>query len=197
MYTFLKEFGAPSIDFLYRDGNHSQLPGGKASAWSTEYGLWLSRLLDIYLTDPTPIPIRILDDMIKLMLGGSSTKEGMGATDFGIIIIDADGSIRKNDTLKSAFHGADRFERPWSVHTHQLTEVVHTPEFATYYALQRPTAATCLACPELGICGGGMPVNRWKDDNGYDNPSVYCADQLLLIGHMRNRLATLLSACRI
>src|SRR5262245_3315059 len=84
-----------------------------------------------------------------------------------------------------------------SVHTYPLAHITNAPEFATYYAMQRPTAAACLACPELGVCGGGMPVNRWRDDNGYDNPSVYCADQLLLIGHMRNRLATLLSPGRI
>ena len=197
VYSFFKQIAPPSIDFLYRDGNHSQLPYGKASVQSTEYGLWLTKLLDIYVADPAPIPIRLLDDMLKLILGSSGTKEGIGATDFGIVIIDTDGSVRKNDTLKSTFHGADRFEHQWSVHTHQLADITNAPEFATYYAMQRPTASACLACPELGICGGGMPVNRWRDDNGYDNPSVYCADQLLLIGHMRNRLATLLSPGQI
>jgi len=172
VYSFFKKIDPPSIDFLYRDGNHSQWPYGKASVRSTEYGLWLTKLLDIYLADPTPIPIRVLDDMLKLILGGSGTKEGIGATDFGIVIIDTDGSVRKNDTLKNAFHGADRFEHPWSVHTHQLTDITNAPEFATYYAMQRPTASACLACPELGVCGGGMPVHRWRDDNGYDNPSV-------------------------
>ena len=108
--------------------------------------------------------------------------------DFGIIIIDTDGAVKKNDTLKSTFPGADRFAQQWSVHTHSLTDVLHAPEFATYYAMQRPTAAACLTCPELRICGGGMPVNRWRADNGYDNPSVYCADQLFLIRHLRHRL---------
>jgi len=197
VYNFFKQIAPPSIDFLYRDGNHSQLPYGKASVQSAEYGLWLTQLLDIYLADPTPVPIRLLDDMLKLLLGGAGTKEGVGGTDFGIVIVDTDGSIRKNDTLKTAFRGADRFEYPWSVHTHQFTDITNAPEFVTYYALQRPTAAACLACPELSVCGGGMPVNRWRDDNGYANPSVYCADQLLLIGHMRNRLATLLSPGRV
>jgi uncharacterized protein len=197
VYNFFKQIAPPSIDFLYRDGTHSQLPYGKASVQSTEYGLWLTQLLDIYLADPTPIPIRLLDDMLKLLLGGSSIKEGIGGTDFGIVIVDTDSSIRRNDTLKSAFRGADRFAYPWSVHMHRLADITNAPEFITYYAMQRPTAASCLVCPELSVCGGGMPVNRWRDDNGYDNPSVYCADQLLLIGHMRNRLATLLSPDRI
>jgi uncharacterized protein len=172
VYSFFKALGPPSIDFLYRDGNHSQLPYGKVSVQSTEYGQWLTKLLDVYLADPTPIPIRVLDDMIKLLIGGSGAKEGIGATDFGIVIIDTDGAIRKSDTLKSAFCGADRFEQSWSVHTHQLMDVAQSPEFARYYALQQPTAPVCLACPELRVCGGGMPVNRWRDANGYNNPYI-------------------------
>lgn len=188
VYGFFKELDAPSVDFLYRDGNHSQLPYGKASSQSAEYGRWLSRLLDIYLTDPVPPRIRLLDDMLKLILGGSGTKEGLGATDFGIVIIDTDGTVTKNDTLKSTFDGADRFQQQWSVHTHRLVDIVNSSEFAAYHTLQRPSASSCLSCSELAICGGGMPVNRWRDENGYENPSVYCADQLVLISHMRDRL---------
>jgi uncharacterized protein len=36
VYEFLKSTGAPSIDFLYRDGNHDLLPGGKNNLASTE-----------------------------------------------------------------------------------------------------------------------------------------------------------------
>lgn len=196
VYGFFKESAAPGVDFLYRDGNHSQLPYGKASFHSTEYGRWLIRLLDLYLADPAPIRIRVLDDMVKLVLGGSGTKEGVGASDFGIVIIDTDGSVTKNDTLKSTFKGADRFQQQWSIHTHRLTDIANSSEFATYHALQRPTAPSCLSCSELAICGGGMPVNRWRDENGYENPSIYCADQLVLISHMRDKLTALMEPCR-
>ena len=196
VYCFFKDLGAPSVDFLYRDGNHSQLPFGKASFQSTEYGRWLCQLLDVYLADPSPLRIRLLDDMIKLLLGGSETKEGLGPTDFGIVVIDTDGSVTKNDTLKSAFDGADQFERHWSVHSHSLTEIANSPEFATYHALQRPRASCCLSCPELAVCGGGMAVNRWRNENGYENPSVYCADQLFLIRHLRDRLASIVGSAQ-
>jgi len=33
--------------------------------------------------------------MIKLLLGGVGVKEGVGLTDFGILIIDTDGAIKK------------------------------------------------------------------------------------------------------
>ncbi len=188
VYDFFKELEPPSVDFLYRDGNHSRLPEWKTSLSSTEYGSWFGRLLDIYLADSRPLRIRFLDDLMKLCLGGKGTKDGAGLTDFGVLIIDTDGSVTKNDTLKSSFNGADRFEQKWSVQTHNLTDILDSPEYAEYHRMQRPTSAVCQACAELRVCGGGMTLHRWRDDSGYDNPSVYCADQKLLIGHIRRRL---------
>ncbi len=188
VYRYLKGLGAPSIDFLYRDGNHSTLPFGKSSFESVEYAEWLVEVLDEYLADPSPPKIRFLDDMIKLCLGGRGIKEGSGQVDFGIAIIDTDGSITKNDTLKSTYNGADRFRQTWSVHTHRLAEVFASEEFKDYFAIQRPTSRACLGCPDLEICGGGMPLHRWREGSGFDNPSIYCADQRYLISAIRNRL---------
>lgn len=187
-YDYFKGLGAPSIDFLYRDGNHSSLPFGKESPDSDEYGQWLSRLLEAYLGDPAPPRVRFLDDMIKLCLGGFGIKEGLGQTDFGIAIVETDGTICKNDTLKSSFDGADRFTEHWSVRTHALSAVFATQEFARYHALQRPTSSTCRSCAYLPVCGGGMPLHRWKAGTEFDNPSVYCSDQKTLISNVILRL---------
>lgn len=189
IYNFFKTLNPPSVDFIYRDGNHSRLPYGKKSLQSTEYGEWVSKLLDVYMADANPIKIRILDDLIKLLLGGQGTKDGVGLTSYGVLIIDTDGTITKNDTLKSSFNGADRFKSKWSIQTHNLLDILGNEEFAEYHASQRPSSKICLACPELNICGGGMALHRWSDDHGYDNPSVYCADQKYLINHIRRQLA--------
>lgn len=191
VYSFFKGLGPPSVDFIYKDGNHSRLPEGKASPSSTEYGRWMAALLEVYLADNTPIRIRILDDMIKLVLGGVGSKDGVGLTNYGVLIVDTDGSMTKNDTLKSSFDGADRFPEPWSVHTHKISDILQSAEFVEYHAMQRPSSPTCLACPELSVCGGGMTLHRWRDGSGYDNPSVYCEDQKLLIGHIRKKVASL------
>ena len=185
VYSFFKGLDPPSLDFIYRDGNHSRFPPGKASLSTTEYGRWMVRLFEAYVADQHPIRIRILDDMVKLVLGGSGSKEGIGLTDYGLLVIDTDGSITKNDTLKSSFDGADRFDSPWSVHKHRLKDILRSNDFSQSLEMQRPSNPTCLGCGELSVCGGGMPLHRWSDDNGYDNPSVYCADQQLLIGRIR------------
>ena len=194
VYRSLKATGAPSIDFLVRDGNHARLPPGKKSVDSTEFGRWMASLLDIYLSDPDPPRVRILDDMLRLLLGGKSQKEGVGVADYGILVIDTDGRINKNDTLKVVGRAADRFERePWSILSDSLLDIVHHPAYADYYRQQRPTAPACLACSELGVCGGGMVAHRWSGERGFDNPTVFCADQLLLIGRMREQVAQFLS----
>ena len=186
VYTSLKATGAPSIDFLVRDGNHACLPDGKASVSSTEYGHWLIDLLDIYLTDPTPPRVRLFDDMLRLIMGGKSNKEGVGTTDYGILVIDTDGSINKNDTLKVAQNSADRFHgSSWSILSDSLLDVIHSQAYSDYFHQQRPTAAKCLACSELHVCGGGMVAHRWSDDRAFDNPSIFCADQLMVISRMR------------
>jgi uncharacterized protein len=185
IYAFFKGTKAPSVDFLYRDGNHDLLPFGKAGANSTEYGEWMSTLLDCYLADAAPPKIRVLDDMLKLILGGAARKEGVGLSDYGIVIIDTDGSINKNDTLKSTQSAADVFVSHWSVLRHSLYDVARTPEFEAYHAAQRPSSTICQSCPDLTICGGGMPAHRWRKENGFENPSVFCSDQRLLIDRMR------------
>lgn len=189
VYRSLKSTGARGIDFLYRDGNRNQLPAGKSRIDSTEFGEWMCGLLRVYFADPTPPRIRVLDDLMRLVLGAKGRKEGTGVTDYGIIVIDTDGTITKNDTLKVAHRAADRFENRWSVLDRNLSEILATPEMAEYHELQRPTSPVCATCSELSVCGGGMPAHRWSSSAGFDNPSVFCADQKLLIAELRRYLA--------
>jgi len=189
VYSFFKGIAAPSVDFLYKDGNHSRLPSGKSSVGSTEYGTWMAGLLDVYLQDTDPLPIRVLDDMLKVLLGGMVSKEGLGVTNFGILIIDTDGTIMKNDTLKSTYNGADQFTSGINIKDRKLVEFLHSAEFQAYREMQKPSCATCRNCPELNLCGGGMILHRWRKGNAFDNTSVYCEDQLLLIRNMRHAVA--------
>lgn len=189
VYDALKETGAPGFDLLYRDGNRSRLPFGKASVSSTEFGEWMCGLLDVYVRDPTPPRIRVLDDMMRIILGGSGRKEGLGLDEYGILVVEPDGTLAKNDTLKVAHRGADRFERTASFFDDDLTTLLASAEFAAYRSLQRPTSAQCVACTELQVCGGGMPAHRWSEDGGFDNPTVFCEDQKILIASMRRLLA--------
>ena len=191
IYGFLKKLGTPSMDFLLQDGNHDCLPVGKENLDSTEYGMWLSRLFDSYLADSAPVPIRLFDDTIKLCIGGASQKEGRGKDRHGILIIETDGEIRKNDTLRTSFEGADRFSARWNVTDTSLATVLSSQEYQSYTNMQLPVSRECMDCNLLDVCGGGMPLYRWSADRGYDNPSVYCSDHALFIHHALSRLREL------
>jgi uncharacterized protein len=193
VYEALKATGAPSFDFLYRDGNHVTLPYGKRTAESTEYGDWMIRLVNHYLSDPEPPRIRVLDDLMRLILGGRGHKEGVGLTEYGIVVIDTDGTITKNDTLKVAYAGGDRFDISRVITDRDLLDVLRADDVSSYYTLQEPTSPSCRACPELNVCGAGMPAHRFSDDRGYNNPTVFCADQKRLIAHLRRRIRRSLS----
>lgn len=188
VYEFLKATGAPSLDFLYRDGNHDVLPPGKSQTDSTEYGDWMVCLLDHYLADPNPPRIRVLDDLIRLILGGRGRKEGIGQDEYGILVIDTDGRITRNDTLKVAYPGADRFQLEHSIVNRDFLDQLAGTELDDYFALQHPTSPICKSCHELTVCGGGMPAHRWSTKNGYSNPTVFCSDQLTLISAVKDRL---------
>jgi uncharacterized protein len=188
VYDYFKALKVPSVDFLYRDGNHTALPFGKASAESSEYGTWMCRILDRYVSDPSPFRIRLLDDMMRLLLGGAGVKEGVGLTDYGILVIDTDGAVKKNDTLKSSPLG-DTFDASWALGRQSLARIAASSEFTAYHRAQRPSSPICRACPHLKVCGGGMVTHRFKEGSGYDNPTVFCADQKQLIARMQEHLA--------
>lgn len=188
VYESLKATRAASFDFLYRDGNHDSLPPGKTRPDSTEYGNWMVAILDHYLADPSPPRVRILDDIMRLILGGRGQKEGISLNEYGILIVDTDGRITRNETLKSVYAGADRFEEEPSILDCDLMELVSTAALQEYFRLQVPTSPICQSCPELRICGGGMPAHRWSSDRGYSNPTIFCNDQLFLISAARSRL---------
>ena len=188
IYSFFKDIKAPSVDFLYRDGHYACLPFGKSSINSVEYGSWMLKLAGCYVNDQSPVPIRIIDDMFKVLLGGTGTKEGMGITEFGIAIIDTDGSITKNDTLKSSGTSADQFENKWNVKTGSLVNLLQSEEFEHYYHQQKPSNEKCRKCPYFTVCGGGMLTHRWSIKNGFDNPTIYCSDQMYLIEGLKKIL---------
>lgn len=189
-YHFLRSLESPSMDFLLQDGNYTKLPFGKISFNSIEYGKWLANLFDIYVSDSNPPKIKIIDDLIKIILGGNAIKEGKGDHSFGILIIETDGEIRKNDTLRAAFDGVDYFKGRPNIKDVSLESVLNSDEFIEYNHSPKPTAEKCKNCDLLSICGGGMPLYRWSKENGFNNPSIYCKDHQFIINHILSFLKT-------
>ena len=102
------------------------------------------------------------------------------------MVIETDGSYEQVDSLKAAFDGAP--ETGTNVFGHPIDTVAAA---SGILARQQGIAAlcqTCQECPVVSSCGGGLYTHRYRARNGFDNPSVYCADLLALISHIGSRL---------
>ena len=112
-------------------------------------------------TDPDPPRIRILDDFGRILLGGASVKEGCGQRQYGIAVIDTDGTVTKNDTLKSTYEGADRFEKRLVCLQGRLSELASSPEFVEYanFSIQQvPFANACSLLSRLWRGNASVPM---------------------------------------
>jgi uncharacterized protein len=100
------------------------------------------------------------------------------------VIVESDGSIEPLDALKVC---EDRLTRTGlNVLQHGFDDLAGGRSLLHQLVnegLQLPTA--CRACPEKDVCGGGYYPHRYSRERGFDNPSVWCADILKLIGHLR------------
>lgn len=183
-YQALALFDPPTIDFLLPHGNWSTPPPGRPTTdASTPYGDWLSTVFDHWYHAAAGGPgVRLFEEIMSLLLGGSSRIEEVGPSPATVLVIESDGSIGLSDVLPS-LSGATSL----NVATDGF-DAAASAALAAGLAETAGLAAQCLACPVAQVCGGGLYAHRYRAGNGFDNPSVYCADLFRLISHIRAQL---------
>lgn len=109
--------------------------------------------------------------------------------DITLHTIETDGSYHDLDVLKAI--APNEASLGTTVFTHSIQEALRSPKVLAHYeALQLGgLSQTCQRCPVVSVCGGGYYPHRYSKSNGFDNPSVYCADLLRLIVHVRRQVA--------
>ena len=103
-------------------------------------------------------------------------------------MVETDGVIKQLDSLSSAYPGAADTGR--HVTTDPFDAALDHPTTVARQIGAAALPATCQACPVMRICGGGLYPHRYRSGTGFRNPSVYCADLLRLITHIRDRVAS-------
>ena len=188
-YEELLRFAPPTIDFLLPHGNWSRLPPGyPAAGLVPPYGAWLVKVFDRWYQAPQgETRVRLLDEIMKVLLGGSSATEEIGLSPVTVIVVESDGGIERSDMLTAAYAGAGA--TGMNVATDSFDAVLETPEIAARQAGLAVLAPQCQACPEGRVCGGGLHAHRYRAGSGFDNPSVYCHDLYHLIRHVRSRVS--------
>lgn len=127
--------------------------------------------------------VRLFEEIINALLGGSSRLEGIGLSPDAMIVVETDGTIERSDVLASAFEGAAA--TGLHVSRNSFDDVGELPNRRAGLAGR---CRTCRRCELSTTCGGGLFAHRYSEDNGFDNPSVYCADLYRLITTVRSQL---------
>lgn len=186
-YRALADFAPPRIDFLLPHGTWDQPPPGRNPDHpaSTPYADWLIEVFDYWYPKPQT-GIRLFEEIMQLVLGGASDSEVVGLAPARMVVIETDGSVQQEDTLKIAYDGAPA--TGLDVARDSLDAALMLPQTAARQIGERALAGQCRVCPVRAVCGGGLYSHRYREGTGFLNPSVYCPDLLALIGHIRHRL---------
>jgi uncharacterized protein len=128
---------------------------------------------------------------MSLLLGGSSRSEQVGLSPVAVAVIESNGAIEQVDSLKTAYAGA--CETGLNVRTDPIDAVLDHPGVVARQMGAAALSDTCAACPVHRVCGGGHYAHRYRPGEGFRNPTVYCADLQVLIGHIHRRMSVDLS----
>ena len=187
-YEALLALDPPTVDFLLPHGNWTTPPPRRAEGGPPAYGKWLSSIFDRWFDAPVrETGVRLFDDLLALILGGSGSSESVGLQPIRVAVVETDGTIEQVDTLKTAFAGATRMRSPGAANP--FDAALLEPAIVARQLGRDALSATCRSCAIHEICGGGNYAHRFREGSGFLNPSVYCPDLTFLIGHVRARVA--------
>jgi uncharacterized protein len=185
VYESLMGLHPPRVDFLLPHATWDHRPP-RTRAADSEYADWLIAIYDRWIAEGRPARIRTFDSIISTARGGESFTEALGLEPIGLAVIETDGSYEQVDSLKAAFDGAP--ETGTNVFDHALDVVARHPGILARQQGMAGLCQTCQECPVVTSCGGGLYTHRYRETNGFANPSVYCADLLKLITHISSHL---------
>lgn len=188
-YEALLEHEPPSVDLLLPHATWQFPPPRPPDGGETPYGHWLAAVFDRWFDAPRrETSLRLFDSLLDLYLGGTSTSEMWGPYGSDVVVIQPSGLIEYNDILKTVSPRAAR--SVLHIGAHDFDRAAADPGFAAERAGLVGLCGQCRGCPIVDICGGGLRAHRYRPDNGFDNPSCYCADLKFLIDHVRERLTS-------
>lgn len=189
IYNHFKILGIESVDFLLPEATYEVYPPGKVDFLNTNYGEWLITLFDEWFFDTSKNrikQIRFFDQIIHMLLGGVVSSDLIGELNNQVLVIETDGGIEAVDALKVCGDGFTKSGA--NVSSHTFDEAIDTDLASLYHLSHQILCGRCSVCPIKEICGGGYLPHRFSKQNGFNNPSIYCNDLLIIIAHIQNQL---------
>ncbi len=181
-YASFKEMGAVAVNYLIPDYTHDNFPFDSTGE-KTPMADWLIQLFDIWISDTSKYNITMFSGLINAILGLVTSKNNEST----VLVIETNGEIEAVDSLKACGHGFTK--SGLNIKTNEFTDIINSPLGKLYFEdSTTKLAAKCNICPVKSICKGGRLVHRFKKENGFNNPSVYCHDLIKIIAHIQNKM---------
>src|SRR5690606_11752167 len=109
------------------------------------YGKWLTAVFDRWYGAPRrETRIRLFEEIINGLLGGTPRTEAVGLEPDRVIVIETDGAIEQTDALKSAFEGASA--TGLHVTTDSFDDALLSPPIAARQLGSATLGPQCRAC---------------------------------------------------
>ncbi|OED44771.1 hypothetical protein AB832_01815, partial [Flavobacteriaceae bacterium (ex Bugula neritina AB1)] len=180
VYESFKTMGVNSVNFLIPDYTHDNFPFSKKEVVMAN---WLIALFDIWINDRDRYKIPIFIGLVNRLLGVSETSDNESR----VLVIETNGEIEAVDSLKACGEGFTK--SGMNINTHDFLDIIDLPLGKLYFEDSTTKLCNkCLQCPIMEVCKGGRLVHRFKKENGFNNPSVYCEDLIQLISHIQRTL---------
>lgn len=169
---FVDDLNARYMDFLLPYNTHMHTLPFPSEA----YGSYLCDLFDEWVKDDNPgVEIRRFSSLLGLFYGGEPLVYGTGSSPKGqipLISISSMGELSPSDEFRVTdsslnYSGA-------SVFNTSLKDYLKYPIFNNIQQASEILPTDCQKCCWQKICAGGTMVNRYHQDNLFNNPSVYC-----------------------
>lgn len=183
VYRALADLEPPNLDFLLPHGTWDSPPPGAGEPGVTNYADWLMAVYGEWTRDGRRVPVRMFESIIATSYGGVSATESLGLAPSDVAVIETDGTIEQADSIKVAYDGAPA--TGLDIFRHPLDAAAAHPAIRARQHGIAGLSATCRECPVVTSCGGGLYAHRYRSDNGFANPSVYCGDLKKIITHVR------------
>jgi uncharacterized protein len=181
------ELGPRAISYLLPNETHETVGPIRERYGPTPCADFLIPIFDDWwFNGSIEVSIREFRNLARVILGGESRLEVIGAPPLRFAVVDTDGSIHGHDNLRSCEDGLS--ETGLNVHDADFSQLADTSPFHASIMDGLPLPTGCRGCPESDTCAGGQLPNRYSKARGFDNPSVWCADLLALFAHVRMRL---------
>ena len=183
IYESFRKMQVNSVNFLIPDFTHDNFPFDREK---TEMVDWLIALFDIWIHDEDRYKIPMFIGLINRLLGVTAYTNNESA----VLVVETNGEIEAIDSLKACGHGFTK--SGMNVLSNDFSDIKNSPLGKLYFEdSTTKLCAKCLDCPIREICQGGRLVHRFKKENGFNNPSVYCKDLIKFIAHIQHTLINL------